>query len=71
MIESQPTAIQAEEQMFNSVDRRRLLITGFGTGSAATTGCWLTSPATSNDSPRQQVKISQIGMGDEHARNAS
>jgi predicted dehydrogenase len=51
----------------NAFDRRCLLTTAAGAGAAVALGRWLEPTVTAADSPKQRIKIGQIGTGHEHA----
>jgi predicted dehydrogenase len=51
----------------NTFDRRHLLATAAGAGAAVALGRWLEPTVTAADSPKQRIKIGQIGTGHEHA----
>ena len=49
------------------IDRRQLLATAARAGVAVTAGQWLGPAARAATSPKQRIKIGQIGTGHEHA----
>jgi predicted dehydrogenase len=51
----------------NTFNRRHLLGTAVGAGAAVAAGRWLEPTLIAADSPRQRIKIGQIGTGHEHA----
>ena len=51
----------------DTFDRRHLLATAVGAGTAAAAGRWLEPTATAADHSKQRIKIGQIGIGHNHA----
>ena len=51
----------------NTLDRRQLLANAVGASAAIAAGRWLEPAALANETPKQRIKIGQIGTGHEHA----
>jgi predicted dehydrogenase len=51
----------------NTFDRRHLLTTAAAAGAAGAVGRWLEPTVNAADTPKQPIKVGQIGTGHEHA----
>ena len=51
----------------DTFDRRQLLTTAAGAGAACALGRWLEPTVAAAETPKQRIKIGQIGTGHEHA----